>query len=200
MSCCGGDGSNGESPEDRNIRLGTYVGERQVKLLMCGDSDCGKTCLILRFVNDSFNHNFITTVGIDFKIKNVILSTGESVKIQIWDTAGQERFRTITRSYFRGADGIILVYNIADRRSFDSIRVWVQQIEKDGSTDVSKALVGNKCDISDDQRVVSYEEGRALAAEYGVPFFETSAKDNINVTEMFTGMAVNTAGRREGGR
>jgi hypothetical protein len=68
------------------------------------------------------------------------------VKIQIWDTAGQERFRTITRSYFRGADGIILVYNIADRRSFDSIRVWVQQIEKDGSTDVSKALVGNKCE------------------------------------------------------
>ena len=88
----------------------------------------GKTCLLLRYANDSFSPTFITTIGIDFKIKNIQLD-GKRIKLQIWDTAGQERFRTITTSYFRGAQGILLVYDVTDRQSFVSIRNWIAQIQ-----------------------------------------------------------------------
>ena len=97
--------------------------------LMIGDSGVGKTCLLLRYANDSFSPTFITTIGIDFKIKNVEVD-GKRIKLQIWDTAGQERFRTITTSYFRGAQGILLVYDVTDRRSFESIRNWISQIQQ----------------------------------------------------------------------
>ena len=99
----------------------------QIKLLMIGDSAVGKTSLLLRYANDTFSSTFITTIGIDFKIKTVHLG-GKKVKLQIWDTAGQEQFRTITRSYFRGAQGIVLVYDITDRRTFNSVRSWMAQI------------------------------------------------------------------------
>ena len=121
--------------------------DMQIKLLMIGDSgksnNCykingillylfiagvGKTCLLLRYANDSFSPTFITTIGIDFKIKNIQLE-GKRIKLQIWDTAGQERFRTITTSYFRGATGILLVYDVTDRQTFTSIRNWVAQIQ-----------------------------------------------------------------------
>jgi len=95
---------------------------------MIGDSGVGKTCLLLRYANESFSPTFITTIGIDFKIKNIQLE-GKRVKLQIWDTAGQERFRTITTSYFRGAQGILLVYDVTDRQTFLSIRNWVAQIQ-----------------------------------------------------------------------
>lgn len=112
----------------------THAGNAlQIKLLMIGDSGVGKTCLLLRYAKDSFAPTYITTIGIDFKIKDltVKLKSGEekNVKMQIWDTAGQERFRTITTSYFRGAQGILLVYDVTDRKSFDSIRNWVTQLE-----------------------------------------------------------------------
>jgi Ras-related protein Rab-8A len=103
--------------------------DMQIKLLMIGDSGVGKTCLLLRYANDSFSPTFITTIGIDFKIKNIELDS-KRIKLQIWDTAGQERFRTITTSYFRGAQGILLVYDVTDRGSFNSIRNWVGQIQQ----------------------------------------------------------------------
>ena len=117
----------------------------QVKLLMIGDSGVGKTCLLLRYANDSFSPTFITTIGIDFKIKTVPIDN-HVVKLQIWDTAGQERFRTITTSYFRGAQGILLVYDVTDRGSFENISNWVGQIEQHADINVTKVLVGNKCD------------------------------------------------------
>ena len=123
----------------------------QIKLLMIGDSGVGKTCLLLRYANDSFSPTFITTIGIDFKIKNVDID-GTRIKLQIWDTAGQERFRTITTSYFRGAQGILLVYDVTDRRSFESIRNWISQIQQHADVHVNKILVGNKCDMTDAQR------------------------------------------------
>lgn len=161
--------------------------DMQIKLLMIGDSGVGKTCLLLRYANDSFSPTFITTIGIDFKIKNIELDN-KKVKLQIWDTAGQERFRTITTSYFRGAQGILLVYDVTDRSSFQSIRNWVGQIQQHADVHVNKILIGNKCDVSDD-RAVSTEEGQALADEYGVQFFETSAKNNINVENGFIKVA-----------
>jgi Ras-related protein Rab-8A len=149
----------------------------------------GKTCLLLRYANDSFSPTFITTIGIDFKIKNIELD-GKRIKLQIWDTAGQERFRTITTSYFRGAQGILLVYDCTDRGSFNSIRNWVGQIQQHADVHVNKILIANKCDMTDD-RVVSTEEGQALADEYDPPmqFFETSAKQNINVDAGFIAIA-----------
>mmetsp|Transcript_33352 Transcript_33352/g.42839 ORF Transcript_33352/g.42839 Transcript_33352/m.42839 type:complete len:221 (+) Transcript_33352:155-817(+) len=147
----------------------------------------GKTCLLLRYANAAFSQTFITTIGIDFKIKNITLD-GKRIKLQIWDTAGQERFRTITTSYFRGAQGILLVYDVTDRNSFNSIRNWVSQIQQHADVHVNKILIGNKCDM-EDERVVSTEEGSKLAAEYGVQFFETSAKNDINVEKCFVTIA-----------
>jgi Ras-related protein Rab-8A len=143
----------------------------------------GKTELLLRFANDSFSPTFITTQGIDFKIKNVVLE-GKRIKVQIWDSAGQERFRTITTSYFRGAQGILLVYDVTDRSSFSSIRNWFAQIRMHTDVNVNLALAGNNCE-NEDCRAVSESEGQALAAEYDVPFFETSYKLDINVEAAF---------------
>jgi Ras-related protein Rab-8A len=160
--------------------------DMQIKLLMIGDSGVGKTCLLLRYANDNFSPTFITTIGIDFKIKNVDVD-GTRIKLQIWDTAGQERFRTITTSYFRGAQGILLVYDVTDRRSFESIRNWISQIQQHADVHVNKILVGNKCDMTD-EKVVSTEEGEKLAKEFGIPFWECSAKTNAHVEESFLGI------------
>ena len=106
------------------------------------------------------------------------------IKLQIWDTAGQERFRTITKTYYKGAHGIILTYDVTDENSFKNIKNWVKQIEQNAQNTVCKVLVGNKCDR--DERKVSYEEGQSLAKEVNMKFFETSAKTNYNVNETFT--------------
>mmetsp|Transcript_26175 Transcript_26175/g.80522 ORF Transcript_26175/g.80522 Transcript_26175/m.80522 type:complete len:202 (-) Transcript_26175:266-871(-) len=159
----------------------------QIKLLMIGDSAVGKTSLLLRYANDTFSSTFITTIGIDFKIKTIDLD-GKRVKLQIWDTAGQEQFRTITRSYFRGAQGIVLVYDITDRGTFNSVRSWMSQIADHADAQVNRVLIGNKCD-HESARQVSTDEGQRLAEEYGVRFFETSAKNDVNVSECFTTIA-----------
>lgn len=161
--------------------------DMQIKLLMIGDSGVGKTCLLLRYANDSFSPTFITTIGIDFKIKNIEIDN-KRVKLQIWDTAGQERFRTITTSYFRGAQGIVLVYDVTDRRSFESIRNWISQIQQHADVHVNKILVGNKCDMLD-EKVVSTEEGKKLAEEFNMEFWETSAKNDVNVEQSFHSIA-----------
>jgi small GTP-binding protein len=153
------------------------------KLLIIGESGVGKTCLLLQFTEGSFTSNHLTTIGIDFKIKIINLEE-KQIKLQIWDTAGQERFRTITKTYYKGAHGIILTYDVTDENSFKNIRNWVKQIEQNAQTNVCKVLVGNKCDRED--RKVSYDEGLQLANEFKMPFFETSAKSNYNVNETFT--------------
>jgi len=144
--------------------------DMQIKLLMIGDSGVGKTCLLLRYANDSFSPTFITTIGIDFKIKTIELG-GKVVKLQIWDTAGQERFRTITTSYFRGAQGILLVYDVTDRGSFENIKNWVGQIQQHADFNVNKILIGNKCDVDPSEIAVKSEEGKKLADDYGIQFF-----------------------------
>lgn len=158
-----------------------------IKLLLIGDSGVGKSCLLLRFAENSFTTSFITTIGIDFKIKKMRIRDS-NVKLQIWDTAGQERFRTITSAYYRGAMGIVLVYDVTDENSFKNIRNWMKNIEQHASTSVVKALVGNKSDVVD--RVISREQGEGLAREYGIPLFrETSAKTGHGVEDMFTSFA-----------
>lgn len=144
--------------------------------------------MLMRFSEDSFVSSFITTIGIDFKIKKVLLD-GKWVKLQIWDTAGQERFRTITSAYYRGAMGILLVYDVTDEASFNNIRNWMRNIEQHASDNVNKILVGNKSDMADEKRAVAFERGQALAKEYNMPFFETSAKENYNVEQVFSAIA-----------
>ncbi|XP_062277495.1 ras-related protein Rab-8B-like [Scomber scombrus] len=153
------------------------------KLLLIGDSGVGKTCLLFRFSEDSFNTTFISTIGIDFKIRTIELD-GKRVKLQIWDTAGQERFRTITTAYYRGAMGIMLVYDICNEKSFENIKNWIRNIEEHASSDVEKMILGNKCDMTD-RRQVSKDRGEKLAIDYGVKFLETSAKSSLNVEEAF---------------
>ncbi|XP_061098485.1 ras-related protein Rab-8A-like isoform X2 [Conger conger] len=153
------------------------------KLLLIGDSGVGKTCVLFRFSEDAFNSTFISTIGIDFKIRTIELD-GKKIKLQIWDTAGQERFRTITTAYYRGAMGIMLVYDITSQKSFDNIKNWIRNIEEHASADVEKMILGNKCDVND-KRQVSKDRGEELALEYGIKFMETSAKANINVENAF---------------
>jgi len=158
-----------------------------IKLLLIGDSGVGKSCLLLRFSDDSFTPSFITTIGIDFKIRTIDLE-GKKIKLQIWDTAGQERFRTITTAYYRGAMGILLVYDVTDEKSFANMGNWIRNIEQHASENVNKILIGNKCDLVD-KRVVDSVRGKALADEYRIKFLETSAKNSINVDEAFISLA-----------
>ncbi|XP_073113264.1 ras-related protein RABE1c isoform X1 [Elaeis guineensis] len=190
-----------------------------IKLLLIGDSGVGKSCLLLRFSDGSFTTSFITTIGIDFKIRTIELD-GKRIKLQIWDTAGQERFRTITTAYYRGAMGILLVYDVTDESSFNSkhlsqcfanrcifhplfflipiilyfaiytdIRNWIRNIEQHASDSVNKILIGNKADMDESKRAVPTSRGQALADEYGIKFFETSAKTNLNVEQVFFSIA-----------
>lgn len=153
------------------------------KILTIGESSVGKSCLLLRLCENTFDSSHVMTVGIDFKIKYCNIN-GVVTKLQVWDTSGQERFRTITKNYYKGGDGILLVYDITDRESFDSMRNWIKQIELYAKPNVIKVMVGNKVDLSS-ERKVSYEEGYQLAQEFNLNFFESSAKDNINVHESF---------------
>ncbi|GAB2292493.1 Ras- protein RABD2a [Dionaea muscipula] len=157
------------------------------KLLLIGDSGVGKSCLLLRFADDSYVESYISTIGVDFKIRTVE-QDGKTIKLQIWDTAGQERFRTITSSYYRGAHGIIIVYDVTDQQSFENIKQWLSEIDRYASDNVVKLLVGNKSDLTS-SKVVSYETGKAFADEIGVPFLETSAKNASNVEQAFMTMA-----------
>ncbi|XP_041600370.1 ras-related protein Rab-8B isoform X2 [Vulpes lagopus] len=125
--------------------------------------------------------------GIDFKIRTIELD-GKKIKLQIWDTAGQERFRTITTAYYRGAMGIMLVYDITNEKSFDNIKNWIRNIEEHASSDVERMILGNKCDMND-KRQVSKERGEKLAIDYGIKFLETSAKSSTNVEEAFFTLA-----------
>lgn len=158
-----------------------------MKLLLVGDSGVGKSCLLLRFVEDKFNPSFITTIGIDFKIRT-IESKGKRIKLQVWDTAGQERFRTITTAYYRGAMGIVLIYDVTDSRSFENVENWFQTVTQHANEDAQIFLVGNKCD-DEVNRQVSKEQGQELAAKLNVPFLEASAKSNENVDSIFYELA-----------
>ncbi|KAK0651399.1 GTP-binding protein ypt1 [Cercophora newfieldiana] len=183
------------------------------KLLLIGDSGVGKSCLLLRFADDTYTESYISTIGVDFKIRTIELD-GKTVKLQIWDTAGQERFRTITSSYYRGAHGICVVYDVTDMDSFNNVKQWLQEIDRYATEGVNKLLVGNKSDMSD-KKVVEYTVAKKqrhcilgfhvelgiritiltqialqeFADSLGIPFLETSAKNASNVEQAFLTMA-----------
>ncbi|KAF9532334.1 GTP-binding protein ypt1 [Crepidotus variabilis] len=157
------------------------------KLLLIGDSGVGKSCLLLRFADDTYTESYISTIGVDFKIRTIELE-GKTVKLQIWDTAGQERFRTITSSYYRGAHGIIVVYDVTDNDTFTNVKQWLQEIDRYASEGVNKLLVGNKSDLTG-KKVVEYTVAKEFADQLNIPFLETSAKNATNVEQAFLTMA-----------
>ncbi|XP_006434339.2 probable protein phosphatase 2C 11 [Citrus clementina] len=154
------------------------------KLLLIGDSGVGKSTLLLSFTSDTFE-DLSPTIGVDFKIKHVTLG-GKKLKLAIWDTAGQERFRTLTSSYYRGAQGIIMVYDVTRRDTFTNLAdIWAKEIDLYSTNqDCIKLLVGNKVD-KESERVVSKKEGIDFAREYGCLFLECSAKTRVNVEQCF---------------
>ncbi|TDH67981.1 hypothetical protein CCR75_003467 [Bremia lactucae] len=157
------------------------------KLVLIGDSGVGKSCLLLRFADDAFTESYITTIGVDFRFRTVKIDN-KTVKLQIWDTAGQERFRTITSAYYRGADGIIMVYDVTSQESFDHVNDWLTEVNRYASDGTCKLLVGNKSDVKDN-KAVPYETAKVFADSLSIPFLETSAKNAQNVEEAFLTMA-----------
>ena len=156
------------------------------KILLIGDSAVGKTSLLLRYVDDTFNSEFQTTIGVDFKISTLNID-GKILKLQLWDTAGQDRFRNIVASYYRGAHGIIIMYDITNPGSLDSINKWYEETQSYLQTSTPKLLVGNKLDRVN-ERAVASQKGEELAERLGMQFIETSAKNSTNVKQAFETM------------
>ncbi|KAL1426330.1 hypothetical protein MTO96_003344 [Rhipicephalus appendiculatus] len=165
------------------------------KILVLGDSNVGKTCIVHRFCDERFYDTYISTIGIDFKQKIINLD-GVPVKLQIWDTAGQERFRTLTTAYYRGAMGILIMYDVTNMDSFNHLSYWFRNIEENASPEVVKVLVGNKCDATH-ARQVEKDRGEKMAESFEIPFFECSCKQNVNIQEAFVTLARKIREQRE---
>lgn len=153
------------------------------RLLLLGDSGVGKTCMLRRFTEGEFDPSHISTIGVDFKMKTIEID-GLRVRVQIWDTAGQERYQTITKQYYRRAQGILFVYDITNLPSFQHIAKWAGDVDEHAPDDVQTILVGNKAD-EEFSRQVTKDQGKKLAETYGMEFFETSASTSSNISESF---------------
>ncbi|KAH6822200.1 Rab GTPase-like A1I protein [Perilla frutescens var. hirtella] len=156
------------------------------KAVLIGDSAVGKSNLLSRFARDEFCLESKPTIGVEFAYRNIRVGD-KLIKAQIWDTAGQERFRAITSSYYRGALGALLVYDITRRSTFESLRKWLKELREFGSPEMVVVLVGNKSDLSR-SREVNLEDGQSLAQLEDLSFMETSAKENLNVEDAFLQM------------
>ncbi|VBB18902.1 Ras-related protein Rab-1A [Yasminevirus sp. GU-2018] len=160
-----------------------------IKIVVVGDSGVGKSALLTRFADGTYTDTYVSTIGVDFKMKTVDID-GKVVKIQMWDTAGQERFRAITAAYYRGCNGVMFVFDISSRESLDSIAKWRSEVEKyasDKQLKVQCVLVGNKSDL--DHRAVSSEKARQVADLLEMEYFETSARLSDTVDDAFTFLA-----------
>ena len=163
------------------------MNDLKAKILTLGESTVGKTSILNKFTDNIFSNRQLPTIGIDFKIKNVKI--GElNIELKIWDTAGQERYRNMTKQYFKGADGILLIFDLTKRDTFDKIYQWIEQLNDYSTTyDISIVLIGNKKDLPN--REISFEEGKMKAKELNVEYFETSAKTGENINEVFINLS-----------
>uniref|UniRef100_A0A7S2X9Q9 Uncharacterized protein n=1 Tax=Lotharella oceanica TaxID=641309 RepID=A0A7S2X9Q9_9EUKA len=155
-----------------------------LKLLMVGESNVGKTSILIQYTSDSFDEKTKSTIGVDLKVKTIEFM-GKKLKLTLWDTAGQERFRTLTASYYRGANGVVLVYDVTNRESFEHVQHWLKEVDVYCTNeDVVTMLVANKID-KEQERKVSKEEGMAFARKHNMLFMECSAKTKQGVTQAF---------------
>ena len=157
----------------------------QINILVLGNGSVGKSSIIIKYIDNKFSLNYLTTLGLDFKQKKMKLKNGKQISLKIFDTAGQERYKSVSISFIKKADGVLLIYDISNRSSFDAINDWIQNLMDVGKERIPVVLIGNKCDLPEDKREVSNEEGIQKSNEYKIPFFETSCKDGININEVF---------------
>ena len=158
-----------------------------LKLLIVGDSSVGKTNFVHRFIEDKFNKNYMTTSGVDLKTKDLEIKN-KKIRIQIWDTAGQEKYKAITSHHYRRAVGALIVYDVTKRSSFDNVLKWFSDLKSKAEKECIIALIGNKIDLLDRnsrRREISYEEGKMLAANNNMLFYETSAYTSVKVNDAF---------------
>ena len=166
---------------------------------MCGESNAGKSALVLRFSGNQFTHSFTSTIGVDFRNEQVMVE-GQQVQLQIWDTAGQERFDSITSSFFSRADGVVLCYDCTCASSFSKVQHWYAQLaeRKEVGVDISVVLACTKCDLPLESWATPEAEGKALAASLSVPFALTSSKSGLNVRDLFLAVAADAVSRKCG--
>ncbi|KAH0794898.1 small GTP-binding protein [Histomonas meleagridis] len=168
------------------------------KFIVIGSSGVGKTSILKRLIDDQFSAENVSTIGVEY-MSTVLEIDGQPIKLQIWDTAGQEKFRSIAKSYFRHAVGVILVYDITDRKSFDNLSLWLNDVHALCDPNAAITMIGNKLDLSS-QRVVSLSEAQTFAASHQLTYIETSARGGDNVTEAFNRAAKLVYDRAETGK
>lgn len=179
MDCCGGG-----APPARTTALSQPLPYKYLfKYIIVGDTAVGKSCLLLQFTDKRFQPVHDLTIGVEFGSR-VITVDNHQIKLQIWDTAGQEKFRSITRSYYRGAAGALLVYDITRRETFEHLTTWLEDCRKYSNQNIIIMLIGNKMDL-DSKRAVTTQEGEDFARKHGLSFLETSAKTADNVEQAF---------------
>lgn len=168
------------------------------KIVLIGDAGVGKTCVVQRFKSGTFFERQHSTIGVDFTMKTLTID-GKKVKLQVWDTAGQERFRTITQSYYRSANGVIIAYDITKKDTFSNVPRWIDDVQKYAGDNVVQILIGNKKDL-ENIREVDFSEAQALAAHHNMmECLETSAKDATNIEQVFWRLGTELKRRQTGG-
>lgn len=180
------------APQSQSKGPQSFPYDHLFKLLMIGDAAVGKSSMLIRFTDDAFDEHIQSTIGVDFKVKHLELNN-KRIKLTVWDTAGQERFRTLTSSYYRGAQGVVMVYDVTRRDSFDNLEHWLKEVKlysPNNGEGVVKLLVGNKIDLPDSEdgeyeRQVSRHEAEEWARNQGMLFLEASAKTKTGVQESF---------------
>jgi small GTP-binding protein len=168
-----------------------------LKYIIIGDAAVGKSNLLLRYAHGQFKPEYQLTIGVEFGAKNIQINN-KIFRIQIWDTAGQENFRSITRAYYKNSVCALVVYDISSRDSFNNVTTWIEDCKNQSPKTIFMVLVGNKCDLND-KRQVTTEEGKDLADKNDMMFFETSAKDGINVEQIFLNSATEICKKIEQG-
>ena len=154
------------------------------KVLLLGDSTVGKTCILMRYKDKLFQPIHSPTLGLDYGLVEMKLKNGKNIKLQIWDTAGQDRFKAITKNYYKGANGVILIYDITSIQTYENIKNWVSQVREEASDNIVVYIVANKIDMEEERKVPT-EDGQKLADSLGYPFLEVSAKSGENVSKIF---------------
>ena len=163
------------------------IKRKVIRITMLGDSAVGKTSLISQFLTQNFDENYLTTIGKDKLEKKVVMEDGNEIKVIIWDTAGQERFHSIATSTIKGSQGIVLTFDLTKKSTFKSLDAWLNDI-KENSNEVPVVIFGNKCDLFEKYEVEN-EEAKKFAKDNNLQYFETSAKQNVNVQEGFNAIA-----------
>ena len=164
--------------------------ELEIKICLLGDVSVGKTSIASRFCKNSFNENYINTIGGAYQQQNIVLNNGAKIKLHIWDTSGQDRFRSMTNLYYRDAQVAILTYDVTNENSLDSLNYWLNELNDKVEIDnMMLCLAGNKTDVDQSEKRVPTSKGKAFAEQHNMLFYETSAKTGAGVKELFQAIA-----------